>query len=119
MLVDGVAAGTDLIRNAIFHNGKLPINLRPAGEPVDAVSPNDAGDADTGPNAVQNFPVIAAAIPGGRDLRHDGHHHHERLRRRIVERDRAVDLSGQRVRATATRTDLRDTSELSAARTVG
>ena len=39
--------------NSIFDNGDLGIDLKD-----DGVSPNDPGDADAGPNGMQNFPVI-------------------------------------------------------------
>ena len=42
--------------NSIYHNGLLGIDLYPAG-----VNPNDAGDADTGPNFGMNYPVITQA----------------------------------------------------------
>src|SRR4029079_7320435 len=32
---------------------------------TNTVTPNDAGDTDTGPNNLQNFPVIASAVVGG------------------------------------------------------
>src|SRR5207248_6155761 len=33
----------------------------------DGVSPNDVSDLDGGPNSLQNFPVVSAAIPSGTD----------------------------------------------------
>ncbi len=42
---------------SIAGNAGLAIDLAPAG-----VNPNDAGDGDTGPNELLNFPVIASAI---------------------------------------------------------
>ena len=43
-------------QNSIFSNGKLGIDLG-----GDGVTPNDPGDADTGPNNLQNYPVIISA----------------------------------------------------------
>ena len=45
--------------NSIFRNGSLGIDL---GD--DGISPNDELDADTGPNNLQNFPVITYSTLG-------------------------------------------------------
>lgn len=41
----------------------MAINLQPAGEPSGTATPNDPLDADTGPNGLQNKPVIHAIVP--------------------------------------------------------
>ena len=49
---------TALIRaNSIFDNGGLGIDLH-----GDGVTPNDAGDGDTGGNALQNFPDVTSVV---------------------------------------------------------
>ena len=53
-------------QNSVYSNGGLGINLvnptpTPTPEPPSTVTANDPGDADEGPNHLQNFPVITAA----------------------------------------------------------
>lgn len=54
-----VPTGHPILGNSIYSNGGLGINLS-----VDAVTPNDAQDADAGANRLQNYPVITDALPG-------------------------------------------------------
>jgi len=54
------ATGNRILQNSTFSNGGLGIDL---GD--DGPTANDPGDADTGPNNLQNFPVIASAKTGG------------------------------------------------------
>lgn len=53
--------------NRIFANGVGPVaGLGINNSAPDVVTPNDAGDGDSGPNDLQNFPVItSASISGG------------------------------------------------------
>jgi Mg-chelatase subunit ChlD len=53
-VIDGV--GNEIVGNSIFDNSGLAIDLAPAV--AYGVTDNDSNDADTGPNNLQNFPVI-------------------------------------------------------------
>ncbi len=60
----------DSIRgNQVHDNGELGIDLSlavaSANTHADGVTPNDAGDTDTGPNNLQNFPVLSSALYDG------------------------------------------------------
>jgi len=59
-----------VLRNSIHSNAALGIDLAANG--THGVTPNDAGDADSGPNALQNFPVITALVAGGNATINDG-----------------------------------------------
>jgi parallel beta-helix repeat protein len=56
----GWFGGSAFGSNRIFSNGGLGIDLGDSG-----VTPNDTGDGDTGPNELQNFPVLTSAIASG------------------------------------------------------
>jgi hypothetical protein len=57
----GPADDNLITHNSIFSNGGLGIDLYSGYE---GVTPNDASDADAGPNRLQNFPVITRAATG-------------------------------------------------------
>ena len=59
LISDGL--GTTISANSIHDNTGLGIDLAPAG--VTGPTANDPGDADTGPNDLQNFPLITDVSP--------------------------------------------------------
>lgn len=59
--------GVRVSRNRTFNNGGLGIDLQ-----GDGITPNDAGDADEGPNRLQNFPEFTGATLSGSTLTVEG-----------------------------------------------
>jgi hypothetical protein len=56
VVFDSTTTGNDFNANSIFSNSYLGIDLG-----GDGVTPNDPQDPDTGPNGLQNFPVLTFA----------------------------------------------------------
>ena len=61
------SAGNRVSGNSIHDNGGLGIDLAGGG-----VTPNDPGDSDTGPNTLQNYPVLSSAVSDGISTRVQG-----------------------------------------------
>jgi hypothetical protein len=59
--------GSAILGNSIYGNGGLGIDLVPLGP-----NPNDPGDADTGPNELQNAPMLTAASTTNGTVKVDG-----------------------------------------------
>ncbi len=57
--------GNRIRGNSIFSNVELGIDLSGGNQGANRVTANDSCDADTGPNNLQNFPVITSANSGG------------------------------------------------------
>ena len=66
--VSNTYLGVQISGNAIYDNGAIGIDLVDAGFAT-GVTANDALDADTGGNGLQNFPVIQAAVVNGGQVR--------------------------------------------------
>jgi titin len=56
---DTTSTGTRILRNSIFSNAQLGIDLGTGG-----TTPNDVGDGDPGANGLQNFPTVTSAKRG-------------------------------------------------------
>lgn len=55
LVTTAAGTGNQITRNSIFQNGGLGIDLGATG-----VTANDTGDADTGGNALQNYPILTS-----------------------------------------------------------
>ena len=68
----GATSGNLISQNSIFANGTaanaLGIDLDASNALGDGVTINDAADADSGPNGLLNFPIIANAFVSGPNL---------------------------------------------------
>jgi hypothetical protein len=65
------AINNAILGNSIFSNAGLGIDLEFDGDP-NCVEPNDNCDVDTGPNNLQNYPVLTSAISGGGSINIQG-----------------------------------------------
>jgi CSLREA domain-containing protein len=61
-----------IVGNSIHSNGWLGIDLGTSGADAGQVTQNDIGDSDTGPNGLQNHPVLSSARTTGSQLRLTG-----------------------------------------------
>src|SRR5271157_3506666 len=61
-----VASGTgdSILTNSIYSNGHLGIDLVAPGDPPNGVTPNAPGTR-SGPNDLQNYPILTTAVGGG------------------------------------------------------
>ena len=64
--VTDAASRAAILQNAIYANTGLGINLAGGTQNGFGVTANDGpGDADTGPNALQNYPVLSSVVTNG------------------------------------------------------
>jgi hypothetical protein len=65
LVISTGATGNRILRNSIFSNVGLGIDLAGGTENAAGATSNDAQDPDTGPNNLQNKPVLDSAITTG------------------------------------------------------
>ena len=63
LIMGSSATSNSILGNSIFSNVGLGIDLG-----FDGISPNDAGDGDTGSNNLQNFPVLTSVVSGSTNI---------------------------------------------------
>ena len=69
VIIGNVAGnGHDITGNSIFSNNGLGIDLQGGTQDSNGVTTNDSLDADTGPNRLQNYPVLTAITGSGSTL---------------------------------------------------
>ena len=56
--------GDSILSNSIYSNGHLGIDLVAPGDPPSGVTPNAPG-VRSGPNNLQNYPILTSAVGGG------------------------------------------------------
>jgi len=87
-----VNSSNAILGNSIYSNAGLAINLQGGTENGFSVTANDGGDADTGPNYLQNFPVLTGAAnhgAQGHDHRVTQQHREPELPHRVLRECRA------------------------------
>lgn len=67
------SAGAPVLRNSlrgnrVYANGGVEIDLGGTSGDVNGITPNDVGDVDTGPNGIQNFPVLGPVQVAGSSI---------------------------------------------------
>lgn len=68
-VVGNTSLRNQIVNNRIYQNAGLPIDLVGTSDSGDGRTANDAGDADTGPNTLLNYPeAVTAQINGSGDL---------------------------------------------------
>ena len=72
VLVGGTSSANSIFANSIFNNDALGIDLHADNENANTVTPNDVLDNDTGPNELQNYPVINSIAVSGNERTVEG-----------------------------------------------